>query len=101
MRIANAPFPLDFASNASSTWGESDVDKDAVLLGTMQIGTAMYHVQAMQVREDEHGYQVAVDAAFESDLEHVFALCGGGPLDTTKIPDRDGDYVITIYPFEN
>lgn len=96
------PGPDDWGSNSSACWSDdSEVSRDSVLLASVAIGAALFHMQAIRVVVDDDGAQVAEDAAFAEDLLRAQDLCGTcGNLDTTRIPGHEGEYVITIVPFE-
>ena len=40
----------------------------------------------------------AVDSAYQTHLEHIYAIDGPGHLMTVRIPGHAGDYVLIIYP---
>ena len=84
----------------SSTYDdESDADATACLIGAMQIGTSMFHVEAIAVEFDGNGIQGAIDPCLRQDFAYVSNLCGDGPLETIKIKGYNFDYVVAIYPF--
>ncbi len=68
----------------------------AVLHSTVYLGPYAFHAWAIQVEQDEEdGILSAVEADFESDLEHVCGLMGTAPQ-TQEIDGRT--YVLVIYP---
>lgn len=87
--------------NGTSTWSDEDQDipEHGCLLGHLEFCGAAFHVEAILVTVNDQGIQEAVDPSFETNLDHISALCGDGPLETIKIPPYDGDFVVVIYPF--
>lgn len=91
---------MEWTPSGSSTYdADAEADADACLLGVLQIGSTMFHVEAIRVVLDGNGVQEAEDCCLSQDFAYIGNLCGDGPLSTIKIKGRKGDYVVAIYPF--
>ena len=80
--------------------GGSDADevpRDAALNGHTEILGGLFHVDAVQVILEADCWS-AVDSAYQTHLEHIYAIDGPGHLMTVRIPGHAGDYVLIIYP---
>lgn len=91
---------MTWEPNSSGTWADdSEIDRYAALLGNATVFGVPFHVTAIRVVYNDSGIQEAEDCAYDGDLEHVFALCGDGPLMTCNLPGYQGDYVLVFYPY--
>lgn len=73
-------------------------ESEAYLLGTVRIGPALFHVDAIAVSYTEQGEQVADDSAYDSMLSDlVAAFSPDHPFEAIEINGRD--YAIFLQPF--
>lgn len=79
--------------------GTEDDDAASHILGEIQIGTVLMHVEAIRVERGEMGYQGAATDEEDNVLDKLFqAVNANGPFQTTRIDGFDGEYVVFAYP---
>ena len=99
--VPQTRLPTNFEDNSSSTWGDSDVSADSVMLGQANFSGVPFHVIAIRIVAGEHGIQHAEDDSFEAELDRIVDITGGGPLCTVAIPGHSGEYAVAFTPHQN
>jgi hypothetical protein len=90
---------LIWIESGSSTYDpDEEADPTSVLLGSLKLGSSMFHVEAIRVVVDDNGRQEPEDPCLSADFAHIENLCGDYPLETIEIKGYKGKYVVAIYP---
>lgn len=66
-------------------------------MGVLMIGDTPHYIEALEVRVEGDMANVAVNPAYQGQVDRALDLCGDGPLCTTGIGGRE--HVVVLYPF--
>jgi len=73
-------------------------DPTSRLLISVYVNGVPHHLEAYAVKDDEEGYQTAVDSAYDSNLHGMFQVSEAeGRWETLEISGRE--YVLAMTPF--
>jgi hypothetical protein len=75
-------------------------DNEATMLGTLRIYGVNHHVTAIQVTDDDEGYQTAVNDPYGR-LDDAYAADADGIFQTVEIPGYPGEWVLHITPYKD
>ena len=79
-------------------------DEGCGLLSTVKLFGQLFHVQAIRIHCDSHGWEIADNLDFETALNGMHLIDDGGHFghfQTVHIPGHEGEWVIAITPFSS